>query len=66
MARRRKLRLDMKQLYMVGGAVRDLLLLGREPKDRDFVAVGMTPDDVLDLFPDDAQLVGKSIVEACV
>ena len=46
------------RLYMVGGAVRDKLL-GREPKDRDYVAVGMTPDDVLRLFPE-AQLVGKS------
>ena len=31
------------RLYLVGGAVRDMLL-GRQPKDRDYVAVGATPD----------------------
>lgn len=46
------------QLYLVGGAVRDHLL-GREPKDRDFVAVGATPQQLLEAFPG-AQAVGKS------
>lgn len=34
------------QQFLVGGAVRDLLL-GKDPKDRDFVVVGATPDDML-------------------
>jgi tRNA nucleotidyltransferase (CCA-adding enzyme) len=34
------------QLYVVGGAVRDALL-GREPTDRDWVAVGATPEQML-------------------
>jgi len=33
--------------YLVGGAVRDLLM-GVEPKDRDYVVVGSTPQDLLD------------------
>jgi len=44
-------------LYLVGGAVRDHLL-GKEPKDLDFVAVHATQAQFLDMFPD-AQLVGK-------
>lgn len=32
--------------YLVGGAVRDLML-GREPHDRDYVVVGATPSDML-------------------
>ena len=34
------------QIYLVGGAVRDQLL-GLEVKDRDWVVVGATPDDML-------------------
>lgn len=34
------------QIYLVGGAVRDELL-GLEVKDRDWVVVGATPDDML-------------------
>ena len=39
------------QLYAVGGAVRDELmgLAGRAPNDRDWVAVGATPQDLLAL-----------------
>lgn len=44
-------------LYLVGGAVRDVLL-GREPKDLDFVAVHATQAAFMKAFPD-AQLVGK-------
>jgi len=34
------------KIYLVGGAVRDILL-GLEPKDRDYVVVGATPEDML-------------------
>jgi tRNA nucleotidyltransferase (CCA-adding enzyme) len=34
------------KIYLVGGAVRDKLL-GLEPKERDWVVVGATPDDLL-------------------
>ena len=33
--------------YLVGGAVRDLLL-GKQPKDNDYVVVGSTPKEMLD------------------
>ena len=36
------------QIYMVGGAVRDALL-GLPVKDRDWVAVGATPQQLVDL-----------------
>ena len=36
------------EIYLVGGAVRDLLS-GRRPKDRDFVVVGSTPRQMLQL-----------------
>jgi tRNA nucleotidyltransferase (CCA-adding enzyme) len=36
---------DLK-VFMVGGAVRDLIM-GLEPKDRDYVVVGATPNDML-------------------
>ncbi len=36
----------MKQIYLVGGAVRDKLL-GLEPKDLDYVVVGSTPEEML-------------------
>jgi tRNA nucleotidyltransferase (CCA-adding enzyme) len=36
----------MMQIYVVGGAVRDALL-GLPVKDRDYVVVGATPDDML-------------------
>ena len=35
----------MKQ-YLVGGAVRDMLM-GVDPKDRDYVVVGSTPEMML-------------------
>ena len=34
------------EVYLVGGAVRDELL-GREVKDRDWVVVGATPQDMI-------------------
>jgi tRNA nucleotidyltransferase (CCA-adding enzyme) len=34
--------------YLVGGAVRDILM-GREPKDHDYVVVGSTPEEMIDL-----------------
>jgi tRNA nucleotidyltransferase (CCA-adding enzyme) len=36
------------KIYLVGGAVRDLML-GLEPKDRDYVVVGSTPEEMLSL-----------------
>ena len=36
------------KVYMVGGAVRDLLL-GKEPNDYDFVVVGSTPEEMLSM-----------------
>lgn len=42
-------------IYLVGGAVRDRLL-GEEPRERDWVVVGATPDDLLKLG---YQQVGK-------
>ncbi len=38
------------RLYLVGGAVRDMLL-GREPVGREFVAVGARPRDIRAAFP---------------
>jgi tRNA nucleotidyltransferase (CCA-adding enzyme) len=38
----------MEKVYVVGGAVRDVLL-GREPKDIDYVWVGQTAEAMLDL-----------------
>jgi tRNA nucleotidyltransferase (CCA-adding enzyme) len=40
----------MMKLFLVGGAVRDRLL-GREPKDMDFVVVGSTEAELLTAFP---------------
>ena len=40
--------LNNLQVYAVGGAIRDTLL-GRSPKDVDFVAVGTTPEILLNL-----------------
>lgn len=36
------------KIYLVGGAVRDILM-GSTPKDRDYVVVGATPEDMLNL-----------------
>ncbi|UNY40376.1 tRNA nucleotidyltransferase/poly(A) polymerase [Pseudaeromonas phage vB_PpeM_ KLEP7] len=36
------------KIYLVGGAVRDILM-GITPKDRDYVVVGATPEDMLNL-----------------
>lgn len=36
------------QLYLVGGAVRDILM-GRDPKDRDWVVIGSSPEEMVAL-----------------
>jgi len=36
------------KIYLVGGAVRDMLM-GLEPNDRDYVVVGSSPNEMLDL-----------------
>lgn len=36
----------MKQVYLCGGAVRDMLM-GLQPKDKDYVVVGSSPSDML-------------------
>ncbi len=41
-------KINLKNTYLVGGAVRDILL-GQEPKDKDYVVVGYTPNDMLSL-----------------
>ena len=46
------------RIYRVGGAVRDLLL-GRAPKDHDYVVVGATVEDFLAAYPD-AKQIGKA------
>ena len=46
------------QIYLVGGAVRDALL-GLAVKDRDWVVVGATPQDMLaGLYPRGQRLPG--------
>lgn len=45
------------KIYLVGGAVRDILM-GREPKDRDYVIVGATPEDVASMLAEGYQEVG--------
>lgn len=47
-----------KGIYRVGGCVRDRIL-GKEPKDFDYVVVGYTVEEFLRKFPK-AQLMGKS------
>ena len=47
----------MMKTYLVGGAVRDTLL-GLEPKDKDYVIVGATPEDVESLIAQGFQRVG--------
>ena len=41
-------KINLNNTYLVGGAVRDILL-GQDPKDKDYVVVGYTPDDMLSL-----------------
>lgn len=36
----------MKKIFLVGGAVRDILM-GLEPKDHDYVVVGSTPEEMI-------------------
>lgn len=44
---RKQMELWQMEVFLVGGAVRDTLL-GHPPKDRDYVVVGATPDDMLE------------------
>jgi poly(A) polymerase/tRNA nucleotidyltransferase (CCA-adding enzyme) len=46
------------EVYIVGGAVRDLILTGKLPEEIDFVT-NFTPDRIISLFPK-ANLVGES------
>jgi len=46
------------KIYLVGGAVRDIML-GLEPKDRDYVVVGATKDDINTLLATGHHWVGK-------
>jgi tRNA nucleotidyltransferase (CCA-adding enzyme) len=39
---------SMKNVYLCGGAVRDMLM-GLQPKDRDYVVVGSTPEEMISL-----------------
>lgn len=39
---------NLSNTYLVGGAVRDVLL-GQDPKDKDYVVVGYTPEQMLEL-----------------
>lgn len=43
--------------YLVGGAVRDTLL-GLDPKDKDYIIVGATEDDVKEMLAQGFQQVG--------
>lgn len=47
----------MMKTYLVGGAVRDMVM-GNEPKDRDWVIVGATQDDVDRMIAQGFQQVG--------
>ena len=38
------------RMYMVGGAVRDIIL-GREPKDYDYCVTGLSEEELKELFP---------------
>ncbi len=40
--------MTVQKFYLVGGAVRDILL-GREPHDRDYIAVGYTASELLEM-----------------
>lgn len=37
----------IKSVFLVGGAVRDMFIFGVDPKDRDYVVVGSTPEEML-------------------
>lgn len=46
------------RIFLVGGAVRDILL-GHRPKDRDYVVVGATVEEFLGVYPK-AKQIGKA------
>ncbi len=46
------------KVYLIGGAVRDMLM-SNEPKDRDWVIVGATADDINDMINQGYTWVGE-------
>lgn len=53
---REKTKRENLHIYLVGGAVRDLIM-GKEPKDKDYCISGITQKELETLFPE-AKLVG--------
>lgn len=41
-------KINSKNTYLVGGAVRDILL-GENPKDKDYVVIGLNPSDMIEM-----------------
>lgn len=56
-----KVRSNGGRLYLVGGAVRDTLL-GKRPKDYDFVIIGMGMKKFEEIFSDSKHIGGSSLI----